>query len=426
MKIMLLAPYLYESTFPEFSRNRTGFGIMMQNIAASVGRTEEVLFVSRAVTPGRIACGGRFRILRHTWRQIFAAANLRDYAGGVRAFFTAGGSLKNRLRHGYYALDSGYVRRQLQIQKPDIVNIHGIGTETEAYLQICTEMKLPVVVTLHGLNGVGTVLRGSERSRILEREAILRSRDSLSLSVISTGMKRKIETEILAGPAENVTVIPNGVWLCQPDWEKKTAALSDGQAEQRKRIILETLISWKKQGKKLVICVGNLTENKNQVQLVRALALLRARNVPAAAVLLGNECDGGAVREAIASAGLEDRVLLAGFWDDLTEFWQLADLNVVASQNEGFGLSIIEGFRFGVPSVLFQDLDAAEDVFSECAVRLCRERTDEALAREMAKALETHWDREAIQKFTEAFSMEQMAKRYCKLYRQVKRRDEHD
>ena len=38
MKIMIVAPYIYDRGIKEFKRNNTGFGIMIRNIAESLKR----------------------------------------------------------------------------------------------------------------------------------------------------------------------------------------------------------------------------------------------------------------------------------------------------------------------------------------------------------------------------------------------------
>ena len=36
MKVMIIAPYIYDPDMPEFTRNKTGFGIMVHNIVKTV------------------------------------------------------------------------------------------------------------------------------------------------------------------------------------------------------------------------------------------------------------------------------------------------------------------------------------------------------------------------------------------------------
>jgi glycosyltransferase involved in cell wall biosynthesis len=118
--------------------------------------------------------------------------------------------------------------------------------------------------------------------------------------------------------------------------------------------------------------------------------------------------------------GLEDRIIVTGFipHKELHNYYAAADLNILASHDEGFGLSIIEGFVYGVPSVTFSDLDAISDLYDEKAMVLCDERTDEAFSKKIRFALEKQWDREAIKEYSKKFSMESMTEKYISVFKQ--------
>ena len=126
MKVMIIAPYIYDDNIIEFTKNKTGFGIMVQNIVSSVAELENVVLLTRVITKGKNE--KNFKILSHTWGQFFSNAKLKDWLIGIKAFFANGVTVKDRARHVFYEVDGGYVRKQIQMEKPDIVHIHGIGT----------------------------------------------------------------------------------------------------------------------------------------------------------------------------------------------------------------------------------------------------------------------------------------------------------
>ena len=47
MKVMIIAPYIYDDNIIEFTKNKTGFGIMVQNIVSSVAELENVVLLTR-------------------------------------------------------------------------------------------------------------------------------------------------------------------------------------------------------------------------------------------------------------------------------------------------------------------------------------------------------------------------------------------
>ena len=111
--------------------------------------------------------------------------------------------------------------------------------------------------------------------------------------------------------------------------------------------------------------------------------------------------------------------------EELSNYFCEADLVVLASIEEGFGLSMVEGFVYGVPSVTFCDLDAVSDIYDEKAMLLCSERTDEEFAKTMEQALEKKWDSKWIMDYSKKFSVECMRDQYLSLYRKIIEKDEN-
>ena len=134
MKIMILAPYIYDKDMPEFSINKTGFGIMVNDIVKSVAEIEKVELVTRVITDARRKHDGKYELISHTWKQVIMSANIGDWAMSIKVFFATKGKLKDKLRKMFYCLDRGYVRKCIMTSNPDVVNIHGIGSITKSYI----------------------------------------------------------------------------------------------------------------------------------------------------------------------------------------------------------------------------------------------------------------------------------------------------
>jgi glycosyltransferase involved in cell wall biosynthesis len=106
----------------------------------------------------------------------------------------------------------------------------------------------------------------------------------------------------------------------------------------------------------VLVAVGRFTEVKRLPLLVAAFE--RARRVarqPAALVLIGGypgEWEGEHPLEAIERIGAQD-VYLAGWHDHdaLPEFLNAADVQVLASVREQFGLVLVEGMACGIPPI---------------------------------------------------------------------------
>ncbi|MEY2567131.1 MAG: hypothetical protein QOE35_1660 [Actinomycetota bacterium] len=158
---------------------------------------------------------------------------------------------------------------------------------------------------------------------------------------------------------------------------------------------------------RVVLAVGQVAEHKNLVRVIDALALPNRRDI-VLAVAGRRTRYAEAVEGRARSCGLRCRVL--GFVDDTTleSLYARADVAVLASRSEGFGLPVLEAMVRGVPvacsdiavlrevtggaAALFDPLDAGDmsDV-------LCRTLDDKAyrselVARGHRRALEATWD----------------------------------
>lgn len=112
-----------------------------------------------------------------------------------------------------------------------------------------------------------------------------------------------------------------------------------------------------------LLMLGALTPRKNQTGFVAALATLADR--PWTADLVGPRPDPGyaaKVTERIAAAGLTDRIDVSGPLgrEALEERWDRADLLVLPSLHETFGLVVTEALARGIPAVVSRDTGAVE------------------------------------------------------------------
>ena len=92
---------------------------------------------------------------------------------------------------------------------------------------------------------------------------------------------------------------------------------------------------------------------------------------------------------------------------------------MLASKLEGFGLSIIEGYHYGVPAVCFDRIDAFDDLYHEKCMTPVYEYSDKALANAIHKTLMQQWDKDFIRTFAQKFSNHQMASAYLNILRQA-------
>ena len=433
MKVMIIAPYIYDDNIIEFTKNKTGFGIMVQNIVSSVAELENVVLLTRVITKGKNE--KNFKILSHTWGQFFSNAKLKDWLIGIKAFFANGVTVKDKARHVFYEVDGGYVRKQIQKEKPDIVHIHGIGTITESYIRICEEMKVRYTVTLHGLIGLNDSVSAPVYEKQIERDFLIKAeKNNIPISVISSGMKARIEENYLGKKANNITVITNGTkkndendtkfireegTLTQEKFQEYYSdCLKQNDLYPKLSDTYAYLQYSKKNGKKILFFVGNITKNKNQMQAVEILKNTKVfENI--LLVLWGREVDNGEVRKKIAEYQLHKNVILGGFNDRMDIFWKFCDVNLFLSLNDGFGLPIVEGYMHGVPCVTFEDLDATQDLYYPEAMLKVKDRSNESVTDTLKIALDKNWKYEEIIEIGNMFSIDIMSEKYVNWYKEV-------
>ena len=433
MKVMIIAPYIYDDNIIEFTKNKTGFGIMVQNIVSSVAELENVVLLTRVITKGKNE--KNFKILSHTWGQFFSNAKLKDWLIGIKAFFANGVTVKDKARHVFYEVDGGYVRKQIQKEKPDIVHIHGIGTITESYIRICEEMKVRYTVTLHGLIGLNDSVSAPAYEKQIERDFLIKAeKNNIPISVISSGMKARIEEKYLGKKANNITVITNGTKKSDENdtkfireegtltQEKFQEYYSDCLKQNDLYPKLSDTYAYlqysTKHGKKILFFVGNITKNKNQMQAVEILKNTKVfENI--LLVLWGREVDNGEVRKKIAEYQLHKNVILGGFNDRMDIFWKFCDVNLFLSLNDGFGLPIVEGYMHGVPCVTFEDLDATQDLYYPEAMLKVKDRSNESVTDTLKIALDKNWKYEEIIEIGNMFSIDIMSEKYVNWYKEV-------
>jgi glycosyltransferase involved in cell wall biosynthesis len=103
-----------------------------------------------------------------------------------------------------------------------------------------------------------------------------------------------------------------------------------------------------------------LRPEKNPLQLVDAVAILRRQGVPARALLIGDGPMRGAVEERARRLDIRDAVSITGFQQEVRPFIAACDTLVLTSFTEAFSLAAIEAMAMAKPVVHSEVGGAAE------------------------------------------------------------------
>lgn len=116
---------------------------------------------------------------------------------------------------------------------------------------------------------------------------------------------------------------------------------------------------------KLVIAVGRLSKQKRFDKLIEGFAKTSTQG--ARLVILGEGKERTKLEDLIQSKRLEDRIELAGFKDNISSWYQRADLFVLTSDYEGLPAVVLEAMAGGCPVLTTDCFAAAREIISKSA-----------------------------------------------------------
>jgi L-malate glycosyltransferase len=223
-----------------------------------------------------------------------------------------------------------------------------------------------------------------------------------------------VEEVVLAREAlrrDQTVVIHNGLPFA-PDRHSQRA---DEELRRRLRI---------PPGQPVVGMVANLNREVKGVPFFIDAVPLILRQVPEARFLVLGDGHLRAGLEARAvAAGVGDRIIFAGFQEDIHRFYPLMDLSTLTSLSEGLSITILESMSFGVPVVVTRVGGNPELVEEGRTGLLVPPRDPHAFAEAVAALLLDPDRRRAMGENARAaiqsFRIEQVAARYAALYRDL-------
>ncbi len=101
----------------------------------------------------------------------------------------------------------------------------------------------------------------------------------------------------------------------------------------------------------LFVSIGRLARQKGFDTLIRSIARLHERGVPAHAIILGEGPLRRELERLIQQLGLSPFISLPGFVQDPRPYLKASDAFVLASRFEGFGLVLTEAMALGKPTI---------------------------------------------------------------------------
>ncbi len=296
------------------------------------------------------------------------------------------------------------IARLARMLRPDILHVHG-GTAFLGLVAAITGGWRRAVLEVHDAPQSG---RMSTANRRLERW-LVRARGFCPL-VHSTAVRRD-SAAALGLPEQSVALVPLGVELpvgAPSELDRRAARESLGLRSDRT----------------VVVYVARIVAEKRPLLFVEVARRCLGRRDDLEFVLAGSGEQLEAVRGAIRSAGVGDRIHVPGFVDELAAVYRSADLFLSTSRYEGFGLAIAEAMAYGLP-VVSTAVGGVRDVIGPAGVLVDTDEPD-ALATALLDLVGDRAERSRLSaaarvRATEELDVRVMARRFGEFYAELDR-----
>ena len=231
----------------------------------------------------------------------------------------------------------------IEFERLDLLHVHyALPHATSAYLarQIMTErgLHVPIVTTLHGTD---ITLVGKDPSY---KHVVEFSIDK-SNGVTAVSEYLKHETYKNFDIKQEIKVIPNFI-----DLERFKAT---DQTELKKELAPK--------GEKIIVHVSNFRKVKRVPVVIQIFAKTLEKGISAKLVLVGDGPDRQVAENQCRSLGICEHVHFMGKWERVEDILSIADLFLIPSGSETFGLAALEAMSCSVP-VISSDIGGLPEV----------------------------------------------------------------
>lgn len=177
------------------------------------------------------------------------------------------------------------------------------------------------------------------------------------------------------------------------------------------------------EGRKMLFSLGYLVEQKGFIHLIKAMRWICNERDDVDCYIGGTGPLRDLLQREIEGLNLQDRVKLLGFVDaTLVPVWMnAADLFVMPSLSESFGIVQVEAMACGTPVIATRNGGSEEVIMPGLTGLLCAPGDSVVLAQAIGRGLDRAWDRDAVSRHAERFSWERVCIEILALYRSLLR-----
>lgn len=280
------------------------------------------------------------------------------------------------------------LRAVIKVIKPDILHVHNnLGSLMASVATLF--LSIPIVYTLHACR----LYPSSPLNRLLK--AIAWGATDRFIA-ISNAVKDDFSEGAIR--SDQILVVPNGVNL--DEYTPRQGGLPPPRN---------------------ILCVASLKHDiKGQDILVRAISLLKKDGYPLQCDFAGEGGSQEYLQSLAQECGVADQIRFLGLRNDVPKLLAAADLFVLPSRSEGFGIVIIEAMASGVP-VVVADVDGPREIVKDSRTGLFFKSGSEHDLAEKIKLIIHDSDlrirlSQAALQASLAYSISEMYNRYFAIY----------
>ncbi|MBS7642325.1 MAG: glycosyltransferase family 4 protein [Candidatus Bathyarchaeia archaeon] len=222
--------------------------------------------------------------------------------------------------------------------KPDVVHSHDWLTALSG-ISAKHMLRIPLVVTFHSTERGRSQGLANPESYMVDSIEWWASYEASIVITVSSHMKDEL-IRYFKLPEDKVYVIHNGV-------DPSIFNISVDRDSIRGRLGVKP---WEK----LIVSVGRMSHQKGFHILLQAMSIVIHRYRDVKLILVGDGYMRGELERQASDLGLSEHVVFTGFIDDvyLKAILKSADIMVVCSLYEPFGIVALEGMASGLPVIV--------------------------------------------------------------------------
>ncbi|WP_210442904.1 glycosyltransferase family 4 protein [Vibrio crassostreae] len=389
MKILTVCNYITNDGYIQTRKNNTGYGHMVNDIIFGLAPFVDIDVFTfsgsyRTFNINNVYFKSNFyfdRIKKNIFKSL--------YQGGGCLF--KGGLEKENFRTALSIASSDYYMKI--ISEYDIIHVHGCTPNLLIIIKLSLEMNKKVVVTLHGLNSISEDNQAAKVIKESEEELFKLDSCDLYFSVLTPTAKGFLIKNGV--PKSKVSVIPNFIQLPKVDGHKNYSE------------------------EKVVLYIGNISGQKNQKALLDTIEQYKYEfENKVKFIFAGNIPD-------YFDTSKYDELRNVTFLGQVSRsevsiLYKNADATILLSRVEGFGLSIVEGFSYGLPTIINSDIEICSLLEDKDFIYKVRDVDDcKDILRGINKILSWNGNKKEILEYSKNFSESKIINRYIKLYNDV-------